>query len=66
MTRTDPRVVLALAVVAVLLGAVVAWLSELSWASPGPHAPPAASGPGAADVAQLLEEARRITREATP
>ena len=57
--------ILAGIVGAILIGLLVDWLSELSWASPGPQATPAPEGPAAAEISALIEEARRITREAS-
>lgn len=64
MTGLDARVVAVAILGAIILGALLAWLQELSWASPGEYSPPP-EGPAAWEVSQLIEEARRITREAS-
>lgn len=66
MTEETARMWLVALAGAIALAGLLAWLSEVSWASPGPPVqPPGPSGPAPWEVSQVIEEARRITREAT-
>jgi hypothetical protein len=63
MSETEAKLILAIVLAAVVLGAAIV----MAWPAPEPEIHESAHGfqPAPAEVSQLIEEARRITREAT-